>query len=567
MLLAGFGFLLVAGGLVIWLLFTQSGLDVSEDSESDQMRFSTKGTPGTLGKSSGLQRDDYSREIGALKDLMEDALDLEALKRLLEHPEAIPGEAIIKFSSDAAFEKFLKRAANETGLEIIAYLTRSRALRLGYDEFSDLRDLLSEMDRDQFAVSANYLVTIPDLPRPEEIPEQSLSSFGRNALAFLGAENPDPSWGRGVTIAVLDSGILSHPTFREGQVQNMSYEGQPDLSGTEGQGHGTAVASLISGNDPRAAGLAPGADILSYAVTGADGVGDSFSLASAIFAAADDGADIINISLGSYGNSAIVSEAVTYALDKDVLIVASAGNEGYDQLAYPAGYPGVVSVGAVDASSQHVNYSNTGDDLSLVAPGVGVLAAWLDNSVVQFSGTSASAPYVSGAAAAGMSLAPNLNPMEAATEVFRYTNEAGRPGMDPEFGSGILNLGRFVERDTRSIYDAAVASQTFESNLVSSPQHNPMLDVAIQNQGTETLYNLQVEITSAGTIHRHQISSLAPTEVAVRQVPVNTIKTQLDGAFQVSTEVTTPTMPVTDRNPHNNSKTTIIYFRDDQPGS
>ncbi|MGY8688851.1 MAG: S8 family serine peptidase, partial [Verrucomicrobiales bacterium] len=136
-------------------------------------------------------------------------------------------------------------------------------------------------------------------------------------------------------------------------------------TGTEINGHGTAVASVAAGTHAAAPGVAPAAQVLSFRVADSDGNSDSFTLAQGILAAAEAGADVINISLGSTGDSGVVEEAVNKAMAAGSTIVAAAGNNGADSLSYPAAYEGVISVGSVDAAGQHLDFSNTAESLNI----------------------------------------------------------------------------------------------------------------------------------------------------------------------------------------------------------
>ena len=112
---------------------------------------------------------------------------------------------------------------------------------------------------------------------------------------------------------------------------------------------------------------------------------------------------IINISMGTTENNPLIEEAVLYAHEQNVLIVAASGNSEQADACYPAAYPSVISVGAVDARGEHLDFSNYGTYLSVTAPGYAINAAWPGNRYSRISGTSASAPIVTGAIAATMS--------------------------------------------------------------------------------------------------------------------------------------------------------------------
>ena len=186
--------------------------------------------------------------------------------------------------------------------------------------------------------------------------------------------------------------------------------------------------------------MAPGTSLLSIRVAGGDGVGDSFTVAQGIVQAVNQGAQIINLSMGSQGDSFILHEAVNYALGKGVLIIASTGNDAVEGVDYPARYEGVVAVTGVDASGRHLYFANRGAEVTLSAPGYEVNAAWTQNQVVLVTGTSAAAPFVAGAVAAVMSANPGMTAADALAVLVKASKDAGTPGRDKEYGYGFLNL-------------------------------------------------------------------------------------------------------------------------------
>ena len=165
-------------------------------------------------------------------------------------------------------------------------------------------------------------------------------------MGSIGAGGDRSDWGAGVKVAVLDSGVKDHDTFEGVSIEHVKLV----ESGPEANGHGTSMASLIAGQEEPATGVAQGAKLLDVWVADEKGVSNTGLVAEGIMAAVDRGAKVINISLGSFGSSLVLQNAVQYAMNQGVVIVAAAGNEQLTQLAYPAGYPGVVSVGAVDSS-------------------------------------------------------------------------------------------------------------------------------------------------------------------------------------------------------------------------
>jgi subtilisin family serine protease len=227
-----------------------------------------------------------------------------------------------------------------------------------------------------------------------------------------------------------------------------------------------------------------------------DGLGDSFTLAEGIIEAVDSGASVISMSLGSYGYTRVLDDAVSYALSKGVALVASAGNDGANVVPYPAQFQGVIGVGAIDADSQRANFSNYSPSVDIAAPGVGVFAAWGDEEWISFSGTSAAAPYVSGSIAATLSLNPSLEPQEAADLLFQYADDGGAPGLDVETGNGTLNIDRVLSRDEPNIYDAAVCDFYLDYSQATASTI-PLL-VTVENRGTEQLNSVSMEIVQNG---------------------------------------------------------------------
>ncbi len=319
-------------------------------------------------------------------------------------------------------------------------------------------------------------------------------------------------------MALLDSGVNDHIALNGGNGKVTAITLTELGVGGVQLGHGTAVASIISGDHPLTPGVAPASDLISIRITDAGGSSDSFTLAEGILRAADSGADIINISMGSYGDSSLVADAVKYAQDKGAVIVASSGNAGLAAIAYPAAYEGVIAVGAVEGTGEHLDFSNRGDGLDISAPGFQVNAAWGEESLTSFSGTSASAPFISGAIAAAMSEHPHMTARQAADLVLSVSNDAGYPGDDPAYGSGILALDRVMEHGTPGIYDVAIASQILIP--ADAATSLPQVLVTVQNQGTETVINSPVSIVSPSGTQTVNISSLTPGQIHTIRVPV-----------------------------------------------
>lgn len=423
-------------------------------------------------------------------------------------------EVILRFPSDDSYGVFLF-ALQGSKVKRVDQLDRLRAIRVGYEDWADLSELL--LGENIFAYDA-----LPVMPAPSpslENNQDGLVGFGDGVLQWLGIREDNSAWGRGVKIAVLDSGVVPHRSL-PGLSTSIEITPFPEnLMNTHG--HGTAVASLIAGNELGARGIAPAAEIISVRVSDEAGEADSFALAAGILAAIDSGAHIINISMGCTDDNPLIEDAVLYANERNVLIVAASGNSEQAEACYPAAYPSVVSVGAVDARGRHLDFSNYGAYLALTAPGYAVNAAWPGNRYASISGTSASAPIVTGAIAATMSNSgrPTLNASEAAEILMKYSDDAGIPGPDSEYGFGILNMARVMNRGIPGVVDGAIASQRIQKT--GRNEYSAEIQVTIQNRGTAVLFNALLEIYTPFGSRSFNASSLAPGAIKTFSMPVD----------------------------------------------
>lgn len=325
-------------------------------------------------------------------------IGLEELRAALVGEGAVPGEVLLTFRTAKDLADFRTRAGLY-GLKVLSSDARLLAARVGYSDLGKLADELNEHPNSYENVAANLVARIPGLP--ERGPQLDGANqggavpFEEGLLASIGAEGDRSGWGRNVKVAVLDSGIGEHETLaglRRERVKMVEGKEEP-------HGHGTSMASLIGGRVYPAEGVAPGVELLDIWVADARGMSNTALVASGIMAAVDKGAQVINISLGSFGSSLMLQNAVQYAINNGVVIVAAAGNEQLNQLAYPAAFPGVISVGAVDAQRKQAYFSNSGKSLTLAAPGVGIVSAYPGGQVVVGSGTSQATALTTGAVA------------------------------------------------------------------------------------------------------------------------------------------------------------------------
>ncbi|MFK4084100.1 type VII secretion-associated serine protease mycosin [Kribbella sp. NPDC020789] len=301
------------------------------------------------------------------------------------------------------------------------------------------------------------------------------------AQDLLGAERVWPqTTGAGVIVAVVDSGVdADHPQLRRpGKVlRGEDFFQVGSLPGNfDCVSHGTAVAGIIAAEPVPGVGfhgIAPGATILPVRVTDREaGEGESARsidptvLAQGIVYAVDHGARVINLSLSGGRDDKPVRQAVAYAVRRDVVVVAAAGNRQTDGSAhrpsFPASYPGVLGVGAISISGARTSGSQTGDYVDLVAPGDGVLSTTRRSGHMYLSGTSFATPFVSAAAALVRSAWPKLT----AAEVIQRLKATAVPARG---GSGSDGYGAGVVDPYRAVIEGMPAKATHVPAAAETP--------------------------------------------------------------------------------------------------
>ncbi|WP_329462709.1 type VII secretion-associated serine protease mycosin [Streptomyces sp. NBC_01431] len=283
------------------------------------------------------------------------------------------------------------------------------------------------------------------------------------------------STGRGMKVAVIDTGVDIKNAQLKGAVDASRGKNllQKDLKDQNGQplprgaengttdtvGHGTKVAGIIAARPAKGTGfvgLAPDATIIPIEQNDADGHGTAQTLADAIRYAISAGADVINISqdtANAVEPAPALKQAVDTALANNIVVVASAGNDGLGgnvKQTYPASYPGVLAVAASDRNNERAAFSQSGEFVGVAAPGVDMVSTVPGGGHCADNGTSFSAPYVAGVAALIKAKHPKWTQREVVAQI-EQTAERSVSGHDRLVGWGVIDPVRALTEDDHPI--------------------------------------------------------------------------------------------------------------------
>ncbi|MFD7867030.1 type VII secretion-associated serine protease mycosin [Streptomyces sp. NPDC059783] len=264
--------------------------------------------------------------------------------------------------------------------------------------------------------------------------------------------------GKGVRVAVVDTGVdTTNPqlTAAVDRSAGIDYTGTGGDGTLDESGHGTKVAGIIAAR-PRAGtgfvGLAPEATVIPVRQNDGRHSGRDSTMAAGIDHAVAEGAGVINISQDTsrpLTEDSVLGRAVARAVAEDVVVVASAGNDGADGRSgntYPAAFPGVLAVAASDRDDERAAFSQPGDFVDVAAPGVDIVSTVPGNGQCTDNGTSFSAPYVSGVAALLRAKYPDWTAPQIAARI-EQTAQRSVNGRDPFVGWGVVDPVRALSGD------------------------------------------------------------------------------------------------------------------------
>lgn len=450
---------------------------------------------------------------------------------------AIANQRIVVFKDQAALAAFLAKMGD--GVSVLGRLDSLNALLIGFGNEADLTALLDGTEETSF----NFPASIPEF---ESVgPQEGAVEFGDNLLEWLGVEGDNSLWGKGFRIAIIDTGIADHPVFKNA-IERINLIPLPENLEDQ-HGHGTAMGTFVSSDHPFAPGVAPAATIISIRAAGEDGRSSMFTLMEALEAAIMEGADFVNFSIGGPGKSSSFESLIKKAVSQGMVIVAAAGNTGREGVLYPGAYSDVITFGAVDRKNQPMDYSTSGPQVAAAAPGYKINAAYPYGKAAKVSGTSPAAPIgLAVMAAIGSNTgSPRMTARQSADHFLSHLHDIGSQGRDNRSGGGVPNVGTMI---FQKAYDASVNSITIQSGSSGSTAQ-----VLVQNVGTKNLWNTGVTVSINGVNTRANITSLAPMESTVVNIPISARgNMNILGSVQVS--------GTTDQRATNNSLSRNVSF-------
>ncbi len=252
-----------------------------------------------------------------------------------------------------------------------------------------------------------------------------------------------------IVIAILDTGIsVSHPDLANRLVPGFDFVNNRDTADDD-HGNGTHVAGVAAGDTNNGIGIAGvswQARLMPVKVLDANAGGDTGQVALGVRWAVDHGARVLNVGLAGPAPSDALRDAVDYARRRGAVVVAPVASSGTGDISYPAASPGVIAVGGTDRADNRLGTSNTGDYISVVAPGDQIASTFRfsngTNGYAVASTTAQAAAHVSGLAALILAMNPSLQPDEVREIIETSADDLGPPGRDRETGFGRINALR-----------------------------------------------------------------------------------------------------------------------------
>jgi thermitase len=353
----------------------------------------------------------------------------------------------------------------------------------------------------------------------------------------------------GVSIAILDTGVdQNHPDLKDKIVKNVNFTGSSTVNDVHGHGtHVAGIAAASTNNGIGVAGLGYASTIMNVKVLGDDGSGSYSWVTNGIIWAADNGARVINMSLGGSSSSRALEDAINYAWSKGAVVVAAAGNSGSSSPFYPAYYTNCMAVAATDSYDRKPSWSNYGSWVDVAAPGVDIYSTLRGNNYGYKSGTSMASPFVAGLAALVFTTVSDDNGNGRLNDEVRATIESTCDDIRVSgIGAGRINAARAVQSGQKVLQPDIDLLLTTDRTSVSQVDDVITYTYTVTNTAEVDLTGIVVTDSRLGNV---TLGATSLTTAASTSGTTTYTVTQADidsGADLVNTATVTCAQGVTD---------------------
>ncbi|MFI8575778.1 S8 family peptidase [Rossellomorea aquimaris] len=325
-------------------------------------------------------------------------------------------------------------------------------------------DVITVTNRDNLMKVAEKYAKLPgvqSVTRSALVQKMDTKDFKASSMYHLDALSIEKaqslSGKHKVRVGVIDTGVeVNHPELKSKVIVNKNgmnplKKGQPDVHGT----HVSGIIAAEKGNGIGGYGVAPNSDIVSIDVFNRSMFVTDYTIAEGVLEAIRQKVKVINMSLGTYYPSPILKDAIKQATDAGIVVVASAGNDGADMVNYPASFENVISVGATNDKNELAEFSTYGKSVDVVAPGEQIYSSVFDydkdSSFGKLSGTSMSAPMVTGLVSLILSKYPTLTPYQVNYILTQTAKDLGNKGYDTTYGYGMIDPVKALSFNPKNI--------------------------------------------------------------------------------------------------------------------
>ena len=496
----------------------------------------------------------------------------------------VPGEVIVKYHDPATAPE----QAAADGLTVVAELGTDPAEMpvLVSTEGQAVTEVLAELNADPAVEYAepNYVVSLTDKPAVNEAAGAESSDggvvtelppdTGSTAVAVNDPRTAEQysldrmqvrsAWGLSTggagIVAVLDTGVqFNHPDLAGRLLPGYDFVND-DADASDDNGHGTWVSGIIAANANDGYGIAGVSwsdRILPVKIMNREGTGSTSDLTSGIIWAANNGATVINMSVGGFPYSQYVQDAVNYAWSKGAVLIGAAGNNRREETFYPASFANVVSVSGTQADDEFTNWSSYGPRVDVSAPGASILTTncytctygghdtW--GSHTKISGTSFATPNVAGVVALIRARFPGEGPTQIVNRLLGSVDDVGYAGWDNRYGLGRVNAARALGGGTAaggtSTGDGLEPNNTLASargialGATASPSIHPAGDVDTFAVDVPRAGRLDVRVTGVVDTTRVPKSALPVDPIVELYSTAGTLLVRVDNQWESGTEL------------------------------